>query len=250
MTGTGFLATSTASLNGSPLTTTFSGGVLTVSGFAAQSGLLNLTVSNGASVSAPFSVQVGNPNAVVSAAAARRFLERAAFGPSPSDAANVQAIGPQAWLSQQFGMPQISNYNSRHRQPGRHAAAVPDQRRDESGSASPARRVRAQPDLRDFPPEAHLGYQHGHFPGHAAGRRLHQLPADYGGRDAQLRHGPVSRYGEQRQSSAGHGCRRQRKLCARAHAAVHHRHPDAESGRQRAGRRHRHARSRPIRSSR
>jgi len=112
VTGTGFLATSIARLNGSPLTTTFSGGVLTVSGFAAQSGLQNLTVSNGASVSAPFSVQVGNPNAVVSSAAARRLLERAAFGPSPSDAASVQAIGAQAWLAQQFSMPQISNYNA------------------------------------------------------------------------------------------------------------------------------------------
>jgi uncharacterized protein (DUF1800 family) len=112
VTGTGFVATSVASLNGSPLTTSFSAGVLTVSGFAAQSGQQNLTVANGSSVSAPFSVQIGNPNAVVSAAAARRFLERATFGPSPSDASNVQTIGPQAWVAQQFSMPQISDYNS------------------------------------------------------------------------------------------------------------------------------------------
>ena len=111
VTGTGFLATSVASLNGSPLTTAFANGALTVSGFAAQSGPQNLTVANGASVSAPFQVQVGNPNALVSAAAARRFLERAAFGPSPTDAANVQAIGMQAWLNGQFSAPQVSNYN-------------------------------------------------------------------------------------------------------------------------------------------
>jgi hypothetical protein len=57
-------------------------------------------------------VQVGNPNALVSAAAARRFLEQAAFGPTPSDAANVQALGFQGWLSQQFAMAQVSNYNA------------------------------------------------------------------------------------------------------------------------------------------
>jgi uncharacterized protein (DUF1800 family) len=110
--GTGFLPTSAASLNGSPLTTVFSSGALTVSGFAAQSGQVSLTVSNGSTVSAPFPVEVGNPGALVTAAAARRFLERAAFGPTPADAANVQAVGMQAWINQQFNMPQISNYNS------------------------------------------------------------------------------------------------------------------------------------------
>jgi hypothetical protein len=111
VTGTGFLATSVASLSGSPLTTTFSNGTLTVSGFSTQTGQQNLTVANGSSVSAPFPVQVGNPNALVSAAAARRFLERAAFGPSPADAAHVQTIGLQAWITEQFNTPQISNYN-------------------------------------------------------------------------------------------------------------------------------------------
>jgi hypothetical protein len=73
---------------------------------------LNLIVSNGSAASAPLAVQVGNPNALVSAAAARRFLEQAAFGPTPSDAANVQALGFQGWLNQQFAMPQVSNYNA------------------------------------------------------------------------------------------------------------------------------------------
>src|SRR5262249_33463971 len=110
--GTGFLPTSAASLNGSPLTTVYSNGSLTVSGFAAQSGTLNLTVSSGASVSAPVPLQVGTPHALVTAAAARRLLERAAFGPSPTDAASVQNIGPAAWITQQFSTPQISNYNT------------------------------------------------------------------------------------------------------------------------------------------
>ncbi len=112
VTGSGFLATSVAKLNGSALTTTLTNGALTVSGFAAQSGGENLTVSNGASTSAPLVVQVGVPNPKASAAAARRFLERAAFGPTPGDAAHVQTIGQGAWITEQFNMAQVSNYNS------------------------------------------------------------------------------------------------------------------------------------------
>jgi hypothetical protein len=109
--GSGFGATSVASLNGVALSTTYSGGSLNISGFAGQSGPETLTVSNGPSTSAPFTVQVGVPNALVSAAAARRFLEQAAFGPTPNDAAHVQTIGLQPWIAEQLGMAQISNYN-------------------------------------------------------------------------------------------------------------------------------------------
>jgi uncharacterized protein (DUF1800 family) len=113
ITGSGFTALSGAKLGGTPLIITAqSASSLSVSGFAAATGQVNLVVSNGAAASAPLAVQVGNPNAVVSAAAARRFLEQAAFGPSPSDAANVQALGFQGWLGQQFAMPQISNYTA------------------------------------------------------------------------------------------------------------------------------------------
>ncbi|MGD1070663.1 MAG: DUF1800 family protein [Bryobacteraceae bacterium] len=111
--GTGFVAQSTASLGGTPLIVTAQTATsLAVSGFASTTGMVNLVVSNGATASAPLAVQVGNPNALVSAAAARRFLEQAAFGPSPADAANVQTLGFQGWLSQQFAMRQISNYNA------------------------------------------------------------------------------------------------------------------------------------------
>ncbi len=112
VTGTGFAATSTAKLNGTPLTTAYSAGALTVSGFAAQSGPSNLVVSNGSAASAPFTVQVGVPNAQVSAAAARRFLQQAAFGPTPTEATNVQTIGFQGWINQQFAMAPVSNYNA------------------------------------------------------------------------------------------------------------------------------------------
>jgi len=112
VTGSGFATNSVAQLNGTPLTTTYASGSLTVSGFAAQSGSQNLVVVNGTVSSAPFPVQVGVPNALVSAAAARRFLEQAAFGPTPTDAANVQTIGFQAWLNEQFAMAPVTNYNS------------------------------------------------------------------------------------------------------------------------------------------
>ncbi len=112
VTGAGFASNSVAQLNGAALTTTYAGGTLTVSGFASQSGAANLTVSTGSVSSAAFPVQVGVPNALVSTAAARRFLEQAAFGPTPSDAAHVQTIGFQAWLNEQLAMAPISNYSS------------------------------------------------------------------------------------------------------------------------------------------
>jgi hypothetical protein len=112
ITGTGFTATSVAALNGTPLSTSFANGTLTVSGFSSASGTASMTVSNGSSVSLPFTVQVGLANAPASAAAARRFLEQAAFGPTPSDASNVQSLGMQGWLTQQFNLPQVSNYTN------------------------------------------------------------------------------------------------------------------------------------------
>ena len=112
ITGTGFISGSVASLNGTPLGTTFSAGVLTVTGFASLSGAGTITVTNGAVTSSPFAVQIGVTNALVSSAAARRFLEQSAFGPTPSDANNVQTLGFAGWLKQQYAMPQVSNYTS------------------------------------------------------------------------------------------------------------------------------------------
>ncbi len=84
---------------------------LTVTGFAETPGTVNLTVTNGPVASQPFSVQVGVSNPQVSPSAARRFLEQAAFGATPADAAHVQTIGFQAWLAEQFNLPVISNFN-------------------------------------------------------------------------------------------------------------------------------------------
>jgi hypothetical protein len=112
VTGTGFAAQSAAQLAGIPLTTVFiNASTLTVSGFAGPASSANLVVTNGPVASQPFVVPIGVQNPQVSASAARRFLEQAAFGPTPADAAHVQTIGFQAWLAEQFAMPVISNYN-------------------------------------------------------------------------------------------------------------------------------------------
>jgi len=51
------------------------------------------------------------PISVMTAAEAGRFLEQATFGPSPADVAHLQSIGFDAWLTEQFGIPQAySNY--------------------------------------------------------------------------------------------------------------------------------------------
>jgi len=113
ITGTGFTAQSAATLAGTPLTVTgWSPTSLSISGFVPTSGPVNLLVSNGSAISSPLSVYVGIVGAQVSAAAARRFLEQAAFGPTSADAASVQALGFQGWINQQYAMPQVSNYNA------------------------------------------------------------------------------------------------------------------------------------------
>jgi uncharacterized protein (DUF1800 family) len=113
VTGTGFTTQSLAQLNGGGLSTTYvNPTTLNITGFAGPASSANLTVSNGTLVSAPLVVPVGVQAPVVSAAAARRFLEQAAFGPTPTDAANVQALGFQAWINQQLAMPVISNYTT------------------------------------------------------------------------------------------------------------------------------------------
>ena len=109
--GAGFTVQSMVRLNSTILPSTFSGGSLAVTGFYGQSGPVNFTVSNGSLTSNVFPVQVGVPKALASAAAARRFLQQAAFGPTPTDAAHVQTIGIPAWINEQYRMPQVSNYN-------------------------------------------------------------------------------------------------------------------------------------------
>ena len=115
ITGSGFVATTTAALGSATLTVNKASSTsttLVVSGFATNSGAVNLVVSNGSIASAPYQVQVGIANALVSAATARRFLEQAAFGPTPTEASHVQQVGLQGWLNEQFAMTPVSNYNA------------------------------------------------------------------------------------------------------------------------------------------
>jgi Protein of unknown function (DUF1800) len=112
LTGTNFSPNATVTLGGSPLAVQTGGTAtsMTVSGFMILSGTQNLVVSNGSIASAPFPVAVGVQNPKVSVSAARRFLQQAAFGPAPADAANVQQLGFDGWLAQQFAMPKVSDY--------------------------------------------------------------------------------------------------------------------------------------------
>lgn len=117
--GQGFINGSQATLGGTPLTTQFNSATqLTVAGFTSQSGVSNLVVSNGPVGSQAFPVTIGVPNPLVTASAARRFLQQAAFGPSSSDAASVQQLGFSGWLNQQFSMAKVSNYTGTGNQGG------------------------------------------------------------------------------------------------------------------------------------
>jgi uncharacterized protein (DUF1800 family) len=109
--GANFSPGSTAEMLGIGLATSYSGGSLRISGFTGTSGTATLKVINGPVSSQPFPVNIGWPQGKASPAAARRFLEQAAFGPSPNDADHVQQWGEAAWLTEQFNSPQSSTYS-------------------------------------------------------------------------------------------------------------------------------------------
>jgi hypothetical protein len=48
-------------------------------------------------------VSQGTPNL-----AAGRFLEQAAFGPTPAELAHVKSVGIEAWLAEQFALPETA----------------------------------------------------------------------------------------------------------------------------------------------
>ena len=117
--GQGFINGSNASLAGTGLTTQYvSANQLKVYGFTALGGMANLVVNNGAIASLPFSVQVGVVNPQVSVNAARRFLQQAAFGPTSGEATQVQLLGINGWLNQQFALPKSTNYQNMGNQNG------------------------------------------------------------------------------------------------------------------------------------
>ena len=110
--GSGYVNGSIVQLGGAALSTQYvSPTQLSATGVVTQGGPVTLTVANGPIVSAGFVVQAGVANPLVSSAAARRFLEQAAFGPTAADASHVQQVGFAGYLSEQFAMPVVSNYN-------------------------------------------------------------------------------------------------------------------------------------------
>lgn len=117
--GNGFVSGTQASLNGVPLVTQYvSPTTLTASGLASQNGQCNMAVANGPVNSLPYPVQTGLTNPLVSASAARRFLQQAAFGPTSAEAQHVQQAGLSAWIDEQAGGPPVSNYQITSNQGG------------------------------------------------------------------------------------------------------------------------------------
>ncbi len=108
--GTGLSSASVAVIRGASVPTTLVGKELRITGFFNKPGPATVTVSNRTAVGAPFPVQIGLTSPKASPAAARRFLEQAAFGPTPLEAERVQAMGLSAWIADQFSQPQISTY--------------------------------------------------------------------------------------------------------------------------------------------
>jgi len=113
ITGANFTSASVVQVCGTNVPTTYvSSTSLKISGVCSQAGPTTLKVLTGGVSSSAFAVKVGIDNPKASPAAARRFLEQAAFGPTPNDALAVQTLGMSAWIDAQFAMPQSSNYTS------------------------------------------------------------------------------------------------------------------------------------------
>jgi uncharacterized protein (DUF1800 family) len=112
LTGQSFINGAQVLMNGAAVPTTFNSGTqLTASVSPTESGNLDLQVLNpspGPATSADLIALVNGtpPVPVVSAEDASRFLEQATFGATDASIHQVSLNGYQAWLTQQFAMPQ------------------------------------------------------------------------------------------------------------------------------------------------
>jgi uncharacterized protein (DUF1800 family) len=112
LTGQQFITGAQLLVNGAPVSTTFiSGTSLSATVDISQPGTLDLQVLNpapGPAASADlFATVTGTPPVpLVEPPDAARFLEQATFGPTDADIRTVSQIGFQAWLNQQFAIPQ------------------------------------------------------------------------------------------------------------------------------------------------
>jgi uncharacterized protein (DUF1800 family) len=106
--GTGFVATSTATFGGQPLQITYvTDSMITAIGSAtaAQAGQVPVVVTNpvpGGGTSGSVNVTVTTSGTPVSSAAAVRFLEQASFGPDMETVDQMQQLGFDTYLQNQF----------------------------------------------------------------------------------------------------------------------------------------------------
>jgi len=112
VTGQSFINGAQLLMNGSPVSTTFNSGTqLTATINPAQAGTIDLQVLNpspGPATSADLLADVNGtpPQLLVSNTDAARFLDQATFGATDADIQTVSQIGFQAWLNQQYALPQ------------------------------------------------------------------------------------------------------------------------------------------------
>ena len=113
MQGMNFINGAQVLMNGAAVPTTFnSGGQLTATISPTQAGDLDLQVLNpspGPATSSDLIAEVNGtaPVPVVSPQDAARFLDQATFGATDADIHHLSLIGYQAWLNEQFSIPQV-----------------------------------------------------------------------------------------------------------------------------------------------
>jgi uncharacterized protein (DUF1800 family) len=114
LTGSDFIKGAQVLMNGAAVATTFNSGTqLTASVSPTEAGNLDLQVLNpgpGPATSADLIATVNGtpPVLVVSPQDAARFLNQATFGATDADIHHLSMIGYQAWLSEQFALPQTT----------------------------------------------------------------------------------------------------------------------------------------------
>lgn len=112
VTGSNFINGATVLMNGAPVSTTFNSGTqLTATVNPSEAGNLDLQVLNpspGPATSADLIAQVQGtqPTLLVSPEDSSRFLDQATFGATDADIHHLSMIGYQAWLNEQFSLPQ------------------------------------------------------------------------------------------------------------------------------------------------
>ncbi len=104
--GTGFVSTSTVNFGGQTLTTTYATAtMITAIGSAANAGQVGVSVANpapGGGTSNTLNVTVTTAGTPVSSSAAVRFLEQTSFGPDPETVNQLQQLGFDMYLQNQF----------------------------------------------------------------------------------------------------------------------------------------------------